>query len=450
MARHILTSSLVAIKILSKSEIRSKHLSHKVKLEIKILRSFHHPNIIRLYDILESSNSLFIVMEYLAGGELYNVIEQQRLTEDQARMYFIQILSGLEYIHGKGYAHRDIKPENLLLDIEGNVKIGDFGLSNFLTPGEFLKTQCGSPNYAAPEVISGAKYCGTEADVWSLGVVLFALVSRELPFDDPSIPVLFARIKSGNFKMKNQFSKNLKDLISRMLTVDPIERITIQQIKSHDWLRALPGYEKNFEINREIVKLYKNPEVRRNAMKQSLKYKEFKNLGIEAAEKLIKEKQESEEFDQDGDDLSATFNILFDLEMKSRRLELDKERISEKGCLKPEPHPISGKNTAASSFMSNPEGRIMPCNWVYGFRSTLQYGYLSIKLLETFKKLGFFWKMRSKSSLLIKKQAIKIIASLFSFEEVIVVDFTLQQGTVMEFFEVIHSFYKKIYKFTHI
>jgi serine/threonine protein kinase len=336
------------------------------------------------------------------------------------------------------------------LDKEGNVKIGDFGLSNILKPGEFLKTQCGSPNYAAPEVLSGVKYCGTEVDVWSLGVVLYAIVARELPFDDPSIPVLFARIKSGNYKMKSHFSKSLKDLVSRMLTVDPIERITIEQIKFHDWVRISPGYIKNFEINKEIVKLYKSPEVCRKAIKETLEYKEFKGLGIEEAEKIIREKEQSEEFDVDGDDLSASFNILLDLEIESRKKELDKERISKKGCLKIEAHTVSGKNTAASSFMSNPEGRTIPCNWVYGFRSTLQYCYLSIKLLEAFKKLGLFWKMRSKSSLLIKNRAIKIIASIFNFQEVIVIDFTLQQGTVMEFFEVIHSIYKKIYKFTHI
>ena len=165
VARHLITNALVAIKMLNKSGMNSTTCYLKVKQEIKILKSFNHPNVIRLYDIIESTNSLLIVMEFLPGGELYNVIERTRLSEDQARVYFLDILSGLEYIHMKGYAHRDIKPENLMLDLNGRVKIGDFGLSNELKPGQFLKTRCGSPNYAAPEVISGEKYCGSQIDV---------------------------------------------------------------------------------------------------------------------------------------------------------------------------------------------------------------------------------------------------------------------------------------------
>ena len=405
----MLTSALVAIKILNKAEIKAKNLYLKVKREIKILRSFHHPYIIRLYDILESANSLLIVMEFLPGGELYNVIEQKRLTEDQARCYFIQILAGLEYIHKQGYTHRDIKPENLMLDQEGKVKIGDFGLSNVLKPGEFLKTQCGSPNYAAPEVISGLKYCGTEVDVWSLGVVLYALLARELPFDDPSISALFTRIKAGNYKIQHQFSDCLKDLIARMLTVDPIARITIEQIKAHSWLTSSPNYEAGLIKTGQIAKLYKSQEVCRKVMKSSLEYKEFKNLALEEAEKAIKDSQESESFSPDGDDISATFNILLDIELQNRKLEFEKEQLLKRplcviGKLSP-----SEKTTAGSSFASDPDERATPSNWVYGFRSNLQYCYLAIKLLDAFKEIGLNWKMRTKSTMILKKNHVKIL-----------------------------------------
>ena len=145
-------------------------------------------------------------MEYVPGGELYNLIERKdRLYEEEARVYTQQILSALEYCHRRKVAHRDIKPENIFLDEEKNIKLGDFGLSNLMQAGEFLRTSCGSPNYAAPEVISGSMYCGTEVDVWSTGVVLYALLAGYLPFDDNNTTSLFAKIKTANYIMPHHF-----------------------------------------------------------------------------------------------------------------------------------------------------------------------------------------------------------------------------------------------------
>ena len=166
MAENRITCSLVAIKILNKREIQERNLTKKVKREIQLLESFHHPNIVKLYEVIDSNTNLMLVMEFLPGGELYNVIERNgKLTEQKARVFFQQILAGLEYMHNKGFTHRDLKPENILLDKDGNLKIGDFGLSNHLPIGEYLRTSCGSPNYAAPEIISGNKYCGSEIDI---------------------------------------------------------------------------------------------------------------------------------------------------------------------------------------------------------------------------------------------------------------------------------------------
>lgn len=136
-------------------------------------------------------------MEYASEGEFYSLIERKgKLSEEEAKNYFSQILSAVEYCHLNRVTHRDIKPENLLVDKGSQLKLCDFGLSNFLRDGEFLKTSCGSPNYAAPELISGEKYCGPEVDVWSMGIVLYAIVSGSLPFDESNIPNLFSKIKS--------------------------------------------------------------------------------------------------------------------------------------------------------------------------------------------------------------------------------------------------------------
>ncbi|CAN0305466.1 unnamed protein product, partial [Laminaria digitata] len=139
--------------------------------------------------------------------------------------------------------HRDLKPENLLLDAHGNIKIADFGLSNWMLDGQFLRTSCGSPNYAAPEVISGTLYAGAEVDVWSCGVILYALLCGSLPFDDESIPALFKKIKAGMYSLPSHLSQLARDLIPRMLVVDPMKRITIPEIRRHPWFTTkLPFY----------------------------------------------------------------------------------------------------------------------------------------------------------------------------------------------------------------
>ncbi|CAI5523665.1 unnamed protein product [Closterium sp. Naga37s-1] len=289
-----------------------------VRREIKILRLFMHPHIIRLYEVIETPADIFVVMEYVKAGELFDyIVEKGRLLEDEARRFFQQvcvtlrmalrwaihghcmgghersravqlrrpgllsetaaltpsgqpvslpspppfrlflpfsqppapspsppsIVSGIEYCHRNMVVHRDLKPENLLLDAKGNVKIADFGLSNVMRDGHFLKTSCGSPNYAAPEVISGRLYGGPEVDVWSCGVILYALLCGSLPFDDENIPNLFKKIKGGIYALPHHLSAGARDLIPRMLLVDPMKRITIPEIRHHPWFLAkLPRY----------------------------------------------------------------------------------------------------------------------------------------------------------------------------------------------------------------
>lgn len=244
IAEHALTGHKVAIKILNRRKIKNMDMEEKVRREIKILRLFMHPHIIRLYEVIETQTDIFVVMEYVKCGELFDyIVEKGRLQEEEARKFFQQIIAGVEYCHRNLVVHRDLKPENLLLDSKYNVKIADFGLSNVMRDGHLLKTSCGSPNYAAPEVISGKLYAGPEVDVWSCGVILYALLCGSLPFDDENIPNLFKKIKGGIYTLPSHLSAAARDLIPRLLVVDPMKRMTISQIRQHPWFQPhLPRY----------------------------------------------------------------------------------------------------------------------------------------------------------------------------------------------------------------
>ena len=238
------TGHKVAIKILNRNRIDSLDMLEKVKREIKILSMFKHPHIIRLYEVIDTPTDIFVVMEYVSGGELFDcIVAKGRLSEDEARRLFQQIVSGVEYCHAHRVVHRDLKPENLLLSADNSIKIADFGLSNIMRDGEFLRTSCGSPNYAAPEVISGSVYAGPEVDIWSCGVILYALLCGSLPFDDEHIPNLFKKIKNGIYTLPGHLSEGSRDLIPRLLVVDPMRRYTIEDIRRHPWFQTrLPMY----------------------------------------------------------------------------------------------------------------------------------------------------------------------------------------------------------------
>ena len=239
LGRHSLTGEKVAIKILEKERITDVSDVERVAREIHILKLIRHPNIIQLYEIIETSKVLFLIMEYAHGGELFDyIVEKQRLKEEEACRFYQQIIAGVQYIHKLNIVHRDLKPENLLLDHDNNIKIVDFGLSSTFEEGETLKTACGSPCYAAPEMIAGKKYVGTEVDTWSCGIILFALVCGFLPFEDPDTTELYKKILIGKYKVPNYISDLAKDLITKVLVSDPRKRYTIQDIQKHQWFTS--------------------------------------------------------------------------------------------------------------------------------------------------------------------------------------------------------------------
>ncbi|KAG6401773.1 hypothetical protein SASPL_138638 [Salvia splendens] len=244
IAEHVRTGHKVAIKIINRRKMGGPEMEEKVRREIKICRLFVHPHVIRLYEVIETPTDIYVIMEHVVKGELFDyIVERGRLQEDEARHFFQQIIAGVEFCHRNMVVHRDLKPENLLLDGKGNVKVADFGLSNIMRDGHFLRTSCGSPNYAAPEVVSGKLYAGPEVDVWSCGVILYALLCGALPFDDENIPNLFKKIKSGMYTLPSHLSAGARDLIPRMLVVDPLKRITTHDIRKHPWFKVnLPRY----------------------------------------------------------------------------------------------------------------------------------------------------------------------------------------------------------------
>lgn len=243
-AMHQLTNHKVAVKILNRAKIKNLDVVGKIRREIQNLKLFRHPHIIKLYQVISTPNDIFMIMEYVSGGELFDhIVKHGRLSEKESRRFFQQIVSGVDYCHRHMVVHRDLKPENLLLDHNLNVKIADFGLSNMMMDGEFLRTSCGSPNYASPEIISGRLYAGPEIDIWSCGVILYALLCGTLPFDDEHVPTLFRKIRSGVFSVPDYLNESVVSLLNHMLQVDPIRRASMEDIKQHEWfVKDLPSH----------------------------------------------------------------------------------------------------------------------------------------------------------------------------------------------------------------
>ncbi|WPK24277.1 hypothetical protein PUMCH_001544 [Australozyma saopauloensis] len=241
---HQTTGQKAAVKVVSKSELGDDHgaqrlgqdggLPYGIEREIIIMKLLTHPNVLRLYDVWETSKALYLVLEYVEGGELFDLlVERGPLHEQEAVKYFRQIILGTAYCHALGICHRDLKPENLLLDASLNVKLADFGMAALESNGKLLETSCGLPHYAAPEIVLGLKYHGAASDVWSCGVILFALLTGRLPFDDENIRNLLLKVQAGNFEMPADLSPEAQDLIWRMLTVDPSDRISTSLVLSH-------------------------------------------------------------------------------------------------------------------------------------------------------------------------------------------------------------------------
>ncbi|XP_026705251.1 MAP/microtubule affinity-regulating kinase 3 isoform X14 [Athene cunicularia] len=208
------------------------------------MKILNHPNIVKLFEVIETEKTLYLIMEYASGGEVFDyLVAHGRMKEKEARAKFRQIVSAVQYCHQKHIVHRDLKAENLLLDADMNIKIADFGFSNEFTVGNKLDTFCGSPPYAAPELFQGKKYDGPEVDVWSLGVILYTLVSGSLPFDGQNLKELRERVLRGKYRIPFYMSTDCENLLKRFLVLNPTKRGTLEQIMKDRWINA--GHEED-------------------------------------------------------------------------------------------------------------------------------------------------------------------------------------------------------------
>jgi serine/threonine protein kinase len=236
-ATHIMTGQKVAVKTFEKAKLVDLVARKRVSREIRILKYLDHPNIVQLFEVIDQPQRRYIIMEFASGGDLCKYVRDcKRLSENESHRIFCQILSGLMHCHAKGIVHRDIKLDNILLDSNKNVKIVDFGFSVPFEQDQLLKKACGSPSYAAPEIVSRKQYAPTPVDVWSFGVVLYAMLCGYFPFQGANSQELCRKIVKGKFDLPSWVPEPCKDLIRCMLTVDPVQRITVDKVALHPWV----------------------------------------------------------------------------------------------------------------------------------------------------------------------------------------------------------------------
>ncbi|XP_057722303.1 CBL-interacting serine/threonine-protein kinase 21 isoform X1 [Arachis stenosperma] len=229
----------VAIKVIDKHMVMENNLKNQVKREISTMKLLHHPNIVRIFEVIGTKTKIYIVMEYVSGGQVLDKMSyEKKLNEHVARKLFQQLIDAMDYCHNKGVYHRDLKPENLLLDSKGNLKVSDFGLSALQKPNDVLNTRCGSPCYVAPELILSKGYDGASADVWSCGVILFELLAGFLPFDDHNLMNLYEKICRAAYKCPPWFTQSQKKLIAKIFVPRPGKRITIPDIIEDEWFQT--------------------------------------------------------------------------------------------------------------------------------------------------------------------------------------------------------------------
>ncbi|XP_062850258.1 serine/threonine-protein kinase MARK2 isoform X2 [Trichomycterus rosablanca] len=325
LARHVLTGKEVAVKIIDKTQLNSTSLQ-KLFREVRIMKLLNHPNIVKLFEVIETEKTLYLVMEYASGGEVFDyLVAHGRMKEKEARAKFRQIVSAVQYCHQKCIVHRDLKAENLLLDADMNIKIADFGFSNEFTLGNKLDTFCGSPPYAAPELFQGKKYDGPEVDVWSLGVILYTLVSGSLPFDGQNLKELRERVLRGKYRIPFYMSTDCENLLKKFLILNPTKRVSLEQIMKDRWMNV--GHEE------EELKPYIEPQPY---------YKDPKRTDIMLKMGYSQEEIQDSLINQKYDDIMATYLLL-----DYRNSELD-----EGGNIVIKPRP--GSDLANSNAPSPP------------------------------------------------------------------------------------------------
>lgn len=329
LAVNLNSGQKVAVKIISRKYIQEPGKNSKetpasrrrrILREAAILNLASHPNIVRLHDLYVTDEYYCMIFEYVDGGQMLDyIISHGKLAEPAARRFFAQLLSAVSYCHANGIVHRDLKIENVLIDGRGDIKLVDFGLSNFYDPDAKLKTFCGSLYFAAPELLRGIAYTGPEVDVWSLGIILFVLVAGKVPFDDKSLSALHEKIKSGHFTIPQHLSLECQNLLRIMIEVDPQKRATMAEVMAHPWMQPErenlplssvnspppPPLDKiNHEVEafliREFPYQYEEDEIRQVLQAATLDNRRLQYHPIVALYRLVQNKQERMKFALNG------------------------------------------------------------------------------------------------------------------------------------------------------
>lgn len=490
-AKHQLTGHKVAVKILNRNKIKNLDVVGKIRREIQNLKLFRHPHIIKLYQVISTPNDIFMIMEYVSGGELFDyIVKNGRLGEQEARRFFQQIVSGVDYCHRHMVVHRDLKPENLLLDHNLNVKIADFGLSNMMMDGEFLRTSCGSPNYASPEIISGRLYAGPEIDIWSCGVILYALLCGTLPFDDEHVPTLFRKIRSGIFPIPDYLNEQVVSLLNHMLQVDPIKRATVKDIVRHEWFRKdLPAYL--FPSAATASPDGKAPGVTVNGGDAATLAIDYDIVG-EVCDKFGVTEQDVQDAVMAGDTHDQLF-IAYHLIIDNKRIEEEASKLDNSELLmasSPPPHGFSPEfnnsiatrsprhrlHSDAGSYNHHPSPSPVPTSqqlasqnqstststlpnksyaggdngqpvkrakWHLGIRSQSKPADIMNEVFRAMKALSFEWKILSPYQVKVRRlnpvtqEYTKICLQLYQVDQrSYLLDFKSEARSIMEFFEM--------------
>ncbi|XP_027365165.1 CBL-interacting serine/threonine-protein kinase 4-like [Abrus precatorius] len=240
-ARSLVDGATVAVKVIDKSKTVDAAMEPRIVREIDAMRRLHHhPNILKIHEVMATKTKIYLIVDYAGGGELFSKLSRRgRLAESLARRYFQQLVSALCFCHRNGVAHRDLKPQNLLLDADGNLKVSDFGLSALpeqLKNG-LLHTACGTPAYTAPEILRRCGYDGSKADAWSCGVILYVLLAGHLPFDDSNIPAMCKRISRREYQFPAWISKAARTLIYQLLDPNPNRRMRLESVVENAWFK---------------------------------------------------------------------------------------------------------------------------------------------------------------------------------------------------------------------
>uniref|UniRef100_A0A3Q3KT90 non-specific serine/threonine protein kinase n=1 Tax=Mastacembelus armatus TaxID=205130 RepID=A0A3Q3KT90_9TELE len=341
LATHVLTKAKVAIKIVDKTQLDDENLK-KIFREVQIMKLLKHPHIIRLYQVMETERMIYLVTEYASGGEIFDhLVAHGRMAEKDARKKFKQIVAAVHFCHCRNIVHRDLKAENLLLDHNLNIKIADFGFSNLFSRGQLLKTWCGSPPYAAPELFEGKEYDGPKVDIWSLGVVLYVLVCGALPFDGSTLQNLRARVLSGKFRIPFFMSTDCEYLIRHMLVLEPSRRLTMEQICKNKWMRQ---GDPDPDFDRLIAECEQVKTERETELINEQVLIAMSKMGLEREHTL--QSLQADAYDH----YSAIYSLLADRLKKHKTL-----RVAQ-----PTPHPISYPLNAQTDPQGNPVSMTVP------------------------------------------------------------------------------------------